>query len=98
MTLKEALPVIIGCITLMGIGYGAAVKGGWIIGRVEAQDIAAQAVQPEEQARLELHLELKYNRLRFLNGLSEKTPDDQLEIDSLREDIRLIKERLADLE
>ena len=95
MNVKDALGATIAACTLMGIGYAAALKGGWIIDESRAQGIAQQAVAPEEKARLELHLELKYNRLRMLNNLKEKTPDDLMEIDSLREDIRLLKEALA---
>jgi hypothetical protein len=82
--------------TLMGIGYAAALQGGWIVNESMAQGIAQQAVAPEERKRLELHLELKYNRLRMLNNLTEKTPDDLMEIESLRDDIRLLKEALSD--
>jgi len=98
MTLKEALPVIIGCITLMGVGYGAALKGGWIINESRASEIAQQAVEPETIERMEFVRETKFNRLRFLNALESKSPDDLLEMETLRDDIERINDRLAELE
>lgn len=98
MNVKESIAVTIGVITLLGVGYSAALRGGWLVDTARAQEIARQAVEPEEQARLEFVRETKYSRLRFLNGLENKSPDDLLEMETLRDDIKRITDRLAELE
>jgi len=95
------ISAIIGVCTLVGIFYGLASKGGWIITRVEAQAIAQQSVSEEAAARerghLELQRDLKLNQLRFLSNKAEPTADEELEMELLRDDIRRISERLAEL-
>lgn len=97
MNIKEVIGLAIGCVSLLGIGYGMALRGGYVIDRALAQDIAQQAVVPEERARLEFQREMKFSRLRYLNALDEQSPDDELEMETLREEIKQISERLLEL-
>ena len=97
MNIKESTGVALACITLMGIGYTAALRGGYVVNEAIAQEIAQQAVEPEERARLEFVRETKFSRLRFLNGLENKSPDDLLEMETLRDDIKRIADRLEQL-
>jgi hypothetical protein len=98
LNIKEGIGLTIGIISLMSIGYAAALRGGYVIDRALAQEIAQQAVEPEERARLEFVRETKFSRLRFLNGLENKSPDDLLEMEVLRDDIKRIADRLEELE
>lgn len=97
MNIKEMIGTTIAVITLMGLGYGAALRGGYVVDEAMAQDIAQSKVEVEEEARLEFIRETKYSRLRFLNGLENKSPDDLLEMDTLRDDIKRITDRLEEL-
>jgi hypothetical protein len=87
----------IAAVTLMGIGYAAALKGGWIIDESRAQGIAQNAVVPEERARLEFMRQMKFDRLRLLNAKEDATADEELEAEILRDDIKRITDRLEQL-
>lgn len=97
MNIKESIGVAVGCVALLGTGYAAALKGGWLVDDARAQEIAQQAVAPEERALLEFMRETKFSRLRFLNGLGVKSTDDMLEMETLRDDIKRINDRLEEL-
>lgn len=98
MNLKETAATTIAVITLMGIGYAAALRGGWIVDEAKASDIAQSKVEVEERQRLEFVREVKFSRLRYINALTEPTPDDRLEAELLRDEIKRITDRLDELQ
>lgn len=102
MNIKEGVAVAVGCASLIGTGYALARSGGWIIDEAGASSIATQsalyAVSLEEKARLEFIRETKYSRLQFLNRLQARSPDDDLEMETLRADIARIDERIAEID
>ena len=97
MNLKETATTITAVVAVFAIGYGVALRGGYIVDEAKAEDIAQSKVEVEERARLEFIRETKYSRLRFLNSLDAKSPDDALEMDTLRDDIKRINDRLEEL-
>lgn len=97
MGLKDILGVIIAGAAVMGLGYTVATRGGYIVDEARAQDIAQEKVEAEERARLEFMRDVKFSRLRLLNGIATPTPDDQLEAEILRDDIKRISDRLEEL-
>lgn len=99
MNWKEAIGVTIGVVSLMGLGYKAALKGKWIIDPAIAQEIVNQALIPGEIERLEFQLEYKRNGLRQARKIpqDQRSEDDQDEIDELKADIALLKFRLCRL-
>lgn len=97
MNIKETAVTITAVCAVVTLGYGAALRGGWIVDEAGASEIAKQKVEVEERARLEFIREMKYSRLRYLNAVSNKSPDDALEMDTLRDDIKAIDQRLKEL-
>lgn len=99
MNWKEAIGVTVGVITIMGIGYKAALKGKWIIDPAIAQEIVNQALIPGEIERLEFQLEYKRSQLRALRRTpqEERSEEDQDAIDDTKADIDLLKGRLCRL-
>jgi hypothetical protein len=97
LNIKESTGVALACITLMGIGYTAALRGGYVIDEAMAQQIAQNAIIPEERARLEFMRQMKFDRLRLLNAKDELSADEELEAEILRDEIRRITDRLEQL-
>ena len=77
--------------------YAVALGMGWIVNEAGVVTIAQTYVQAEEESRLLFVRQTKYDRLRFLNNLSEMTPDMRLEMESLRSEIADIDARLKQL-
>lgn len=97
MNIKEMAGTVTAVVTLMGLGYAAALRGGWIVDEAKAGEIAQSKVELEERARLEFIRQTKFDRLRLLNALSNPTPDERLEAEILRDDIKRITDRLEQL-
>ena len=97
MNLKETATTITAVVAVFAIGYGVALRGGYIVDEAKAEDIAQSKVEVEERARLEFVRETKFNRLRLLNAAEALTPDEQLEAEILRDDIKRITDRLEEL-
>lgn len=97
MKVKEWIALAIAALTLLGMLYAGALKGGWIVNDAKAQEIAQQRVDVEEAARLEFMRETKFSRLKYLNAQPAPTPDEKLEMEILRDEIKKIQDRLADL-
>ena len=97
MNVKEIAGTVTAVVTLIGLGYAAALKGGWVVDEARAGDIAQSKVEVEERARLEFVRQTKFDRLRLLNGLADPTPDERLEAEILRDEIKRITDRLAEL-
>jgi uncharacterized small protein (DUF1192 family) len=99
MNWKEMIGITIGVVTLMGIGYKAALKGKWIIDPAIAQEIVNQALIPGEIERLEFQLEYKRSQLRQLRKIeqAQRSEEDQDAVDELKSDIGLLQYRLCRL-
>ena len=97
MNVREMAGTVTAVVTLIGLGYAAALKGGWLVDEATAGEIAQSKVEVEERQRLEFMREVKFNRLRYINALAEPTPDDRLEAELLRDEIKRIVERLEEL-
>lgn len=97
MSIKDIAGTIIAVVTVLGLGYAVALRGGYLVDEARAQDIAQSKVEVEERARLEFVRETKFNRLRFLNQLADRSPDEELEAEILRDDIKRITDRLEEL-
>lgn len=78
-------------------------------GRYFHADAAERAASAEERAHIELResaelkdmrTQMKLSRLRlgFLLGKQKKTPDDVMEIESIREEMKIAAARVAELQ
>lgn len=97
MNVKEIATTLTAVAAVFALGYTVALRGGYVIDEARASDIAQQKVEIEERQRLEFMRDVKFSRLRFLNALSDPTPDDELEADLLRDEIKRITDRLDEL-
>ena len=97
MNVKEIATTITAVAAVFALGYTVALRGGYLVDEARASDIAQEKVEVEERARLEFVRETKFNRLRLLNSLEEKSPDEELEAEILRDDIKRITDRLEEL-
>lgn len=97
MNVKEIATTITAVAAVFALGYTVALRGGYLVDEARASDIAQSKVEQEERARLEFMRDVKFSRLRLLNALSDPTPDDKLEADLLRDEIKRITDRLEEL-
>ena len=97
MNVKEIAGTATAVIALMSLGYAAALRGGWLVDEATAGEIAQSKVEVEERQRLEFMRDVKFNRLRYINALAEPSPDDRLEAELLRDEIKRITDRLEQL-
>ena len=97
MNLKEAATTITAVAAVFALGYTLALRGGYLVDEARADEIAQSKVEQQERALLEFVRETKFNRLRVLNASSSPTPDEQLEAEILRDDIKRITDRLEEL-
>ncbi len=91
------LGVTAGSLTLVGLGYAAALRGGYVVDTATAQGIAQQEVQVEEKQRLIFIRQTKFDRLKLLNAVEAPSPDVRFEMELLREEIHGINDRLKEL-
>lgn len=92
--LTKAIPLAVGCLTIIGGLIGGA---SWIDARYAHRAELTQVAQDDEQGRLENQLALYRLQLAALRAQSVRTPDDELQIRFLEDAILTIQKRLAGL-
>lgn len=97
MDYMKTIGIIMGTVTLLGVGYKAGLRGGYITDAVMVRAIAQEVLAPAVQKQLEFELAYKRSQLKPLQRIpkEDRTEEEQDEIDDLKEQVAIIKCQLG---